>query len=280
MRSAQDIFARILNRAGILKYYNVNAPVNFNGKKIVVPVHGNDGFSNLYIEKDFDYHVYDFFRREISNGIFLDIGANIGQTLLRVKSINIDQPIVCVEPSPACVDYLLELKSLNSFNSAMIIPAAIFDEGGIRKLYTRSSIHHDTGASLVNEDRPGWFGDDGFIMVNAINGAALAQQVPGKISFIKVDVEGAELPVLKTLGEIIKRDQPIVFCEVLDAHDNSVLERNNNLKKEVFQYIVHDLNYKIYRLDTKNKQLIAVDNFPNRLYSISNFEECNYIFKK
>ncbi len=104
MRSPLDIFARILNRMGLLKHFNLRVPINFNGQRIIVPVQGKEGFANLYLGKDYDFAVYEFFKTDIGKGVFLDVGANMGQTFVRVKSLDRQQPIVCVEPSPACVE--------------------------------------------------------------------------------------------------------------------------------------------------------------------------------
>ncbi len=49
-------------------------------------------------------------------------------------------------------NYLQELNASNTFNKVTIIPAALFDNNGVKKLYTRDAT--DTGASLNAEDRP------------------------------------------------------------------------------------------------------------------------------
>lgn len=68
-----------------------------------------------------------------------------------------------------------------------------------------------------------------------------------KISFIKIDVEGAELDVIKGMKHSIIKYQPVIACEVLDCHNlstyNFIQERATELSS-----LLLSLNYSIIKL--------------------------------
>jgi hypothetical protein len=45
----------------------------------------------------------------------------------------------------------------------------------------------------------------------------------GKVDLIKVDVEGAELRVLKGMGELLQIWKPHIVCEVLEGYSVSLI---------------------------------------------------------
>ena len=70
----------------------------------------------------------------VRTGVFLDIGVNLGQTLLKVKAIDPQRPYVGFEPNPACVFYLHELISMNQIQEASIFPVAPAQATGLPQL--------------------------------------------------------------------------------------------------------------------------------------------------
>src|SRR5262245_40272959 len=50
-----------------------------------------------------------------TKGAFIDVGVNVGQTLVKVKSISIDRSYIGFEPNPACLYYVGELIKQNQF---------------------------------------------------------------------------------------------------------------------------------------------------------------------
>ncbi|HZY78214.1 MAG TPA: FkbM family methyltransferase [Cyclobacteriaceae bacterium] len=273
MRSFQNILARVLNRLTVLDKVNLTVPLEFNGSQLKIPVINRIGFDHLYINKDYDFNVYNFFKDKMRAGVFMDVGANRGQTLLKILSIIPQHPVVCIEPSASCVNYLETLKSVNGFRSVTIVPAAIFDKNGIQKLYGAEV--GDTGATLNPAGRQG----QSFVLVNAIVGSELRAIQKEKFSFIKIDVEGEELAVLQTLRDVITSDQPVIYCEVLDAGGDADIP-NNDQKKQRLRNFLTEINYKVCRLDERTNGLVDVDSFPSRAYRPENLDSCNYIFTK
>jgi hypothetical protein len=46
----------------------------------------------------------------------------------------------------------------------------------------------------------------------------------GKVDLIKVDVEGAELRILRGMGELLQRWKPHIICEVLEGYSAALNE--------------------------------------------------------
>jgi FkbM family methyltransferase len=268
--------AKILNRCKILSHFNFIVTVPFNSRTYKIPLLQKAGFSHLYMHRDYDYNVYDHFKNHIAQGIFLDIGASIGQTILKIKAINPDNAIVSVEPNPNCLYYLNDLKKCNQFQNLTIIPAAISDDSGLRKLFILNSF--DTSASLITTYRENYFDPAHYIYVNTIRSEDLSQVLSQPISFIKIDVEGAELNVIRALRSTIIKDKPVIYCEVLDAHNEKMLPKKKELKQSIYSLVTADLNYQIFSFDVKSGQLIKLDGFPDRIYQASNLDACNYVF--
>lgn len=53
---------------------------------------------------------------KLRSGTFLDIGVNLGLTLIKVKSVNADRNYIGFKPNPACVFYIEELKRINKLS--------------------------------------------------------------------------------------------------------------------------------------------------------------------
>ena len=77
---------------------------------------------------------------------------------------------------------------------------------------------------------------DEFMSVNNIN----------KIDFIKMDTEATEDKVLEGALQTIKRDKPIIICEVL-----------YNMIEEKIEKIVREIDYNIYEI--RNNKLFKID---------------------
>jgi FkbM family methyltransferase len=87
-------------------------------------------------------------------------------------------------------------------------------------------------------------------------------KIENKIGFIKIDVEGHELEVIKGSSKIISENMPILLVEIEKRHTNKpVLESINYIK---------NMGYDCFFV--KNKKLISVENLEN------NDSENNYYF--
>lgn len=174
-------------------------------------------------------------------GTFYDVGVNFGQTLAKVKTLESDRVYVGFEPSPFCQHYLSRLMKCNAWPSVTICPCALFDRDML--LPMSGAAEGEAAATLIADLRPG--SKSSTTLVPAFRYAAVAEALPhGKVGIIKIDVEGAEVEVIRSLSGLIARDLPVITLEVLPLKgtDTSFREsRNAELKTllEGLGYVLH-----------------------------------------
>lgn len=149
-------------------------------------------------------------------GVFWDVGANVGQTLIKLLSLDPARGYVGFEPQLECAFILDDFIARNGLTHARILPVALGDAAGVTTLYAGSATDEMAstkpgyaGAQPVTpKSVPVLRGDD----VQAVLGT-------GPVGIIKIDVEGAELDVLRGLAGVIARDRPAIVFEVLPNYE-------------------------------------------------------------
>lgn len=188
-----------------------------------------------------------------NKGIILDVGANIGITAIPMARKFNAARIYAFEPishnfnNLNRVIKLFGVKNVTSQKVAlgeftaeveMVTPV----QGGVIK----------QGLSKINDhDTPGRLEKVKIINLDSI-------PFKGKVTAIKIDVEGHELQVLKGAGKILSKDKPIIYCELWDS-----------IRAEVVAYM-QTYGYKSYIFDESLNKLV--------LYTTQ--EDCNFFFLK
>lgn len=141
-------------------------------------------------------------------GDVIDVGAfhGIYPRILAPKAVVGDR-LVCFEPDRRPWARLLSNLSTASalFPQAMFLglPLAIGDGGGIRVSYPMGSRGHPSFGSV-----------DGHFSEPSIRVDALVELMALRPTFVKIDVEGAELEVLAGMAATLRRWRPVVYLEV------------------------------------------------------------------
>jgi FkbM family methyltransferase len=152
----------------------------------------------------------------VSRGTFIDIGANVGQTLLKVKALFSDVVYVGFEPNIHCAGYISALISSNNFQECSIFPVGLGCEEKITPLFYEH--HADPKATVIDNFR----GNEHAllrqtVMIRDAGKFLAALRIPD-IAIIKIDVEGYEAAVLSGVHDILQHQRPFVMCEVLCTH--------------------------------------------------------------
>ncbi|WP_342087797.1 FkbM family methyltransferase [Dyadobacter sp. OTU695] len=230
---------------GLTRHVNFTASIKRNNKSFKIPVVNNIGLSNFAAEDD------GWFLQLVkaidlpAGSSFIDVGVNVGQSLVAFRSYR-DNPYYGFEPSPHCAFYVNKLIKVNKLRNTHLIPAGLSSSAEILKFYCK--VGADSSATMVGELRPGHYSEEDISYVPVFPFDELGLDGMPDISFIKIDVEGAELEVLTGLKQTLQKYNPVITCEVLDCHNaetnlHILQERANQLVK-----LVKSLNYTIYRI--------------------------------
>ena len=172
----------------------------------------------------------------------IDIGANIGSVSLPLAKIFTRSSIFSVEPTYYAFNKLVTNLSLNPDLKKRIIAFnfLINNNNKTRNVYSswnftntgkKHSVHFGS-LKKINKK-------------NIISLDELIKKINKKIDFIKIDVDGFELKVLRSGAKYIKKFKPIIHLEFAPyLHSGS-----NNSPVQLINYIKQKLNYNFYNED-------------------------------
>lgn len=211
---------------------------------------------------------------------FIDIGANIGQTLLDFYAHHPEGRYVGFEPNPACVFYLNELIAINHLKTFQIFPVALGDRTACLPFY-RGETQMDSMATLENTMYKDRNTVSEFVPVFAFDDlvSAIGDE---RISLIKIDVEGAELKTLRGMQSTLQRWRPIVLREVLLPIAGSDVTAKTRRDEDLMQFLTAS-HYEVFRVrrDDGDRRVIGLERerrFPTEIWSPEKAALCDYLF--
>lgn len=151
----------------------------------------------------------------LREGLFLDVGANTGQTLRRILAMDPTRHYLGFEPQSDCVFFLKNFIQTNNLENHTILPIGLSNRTGPIKLYMRHD-SADATASTVDGFRPeDFYSRSDYIYVTTGDQILQDLGVLG-CAIIKIDVEGGEPEVIEGFARTLSRHRPFVFFEVLN----------------------------------------------------------------
>lgn len=177
-------------------------------------------------------HDPDFaaFRKIAGEGLFLDVGASIGQSALSFRIFNKASPILSLEPLPSHRSDLEFVRRVIQGHSFMMAGAAeetrratlFVPMLGAYELPAESSLRRqDAAAVLARLEKEGI--DPDRLRLNEVEvELRRLDELELAPSFIKIDVEGAEVEVLEGLRETIARSHPALMLERSERIDQVI----------------------------------------------------------
>ncbi len=182
-------------------------------------------------------------------GCVIDVGVNVGLYLVKLKAISSNINYYGVDPNPACTFYTQELIRLNSFKNAKLFTFALGESKEILSFYA-SRLGDGTG-SLIKEHQSHNNMEYSFDTI-VLTGDSLVNvlQLKEDISVIKIDVEEAELYVLRGLEQTIKKYTPYIYIEILFT----ATQEQNNRAMKICKFL-QNINYSIIGINRDTKKL-------------------------
>lgn len=148
----------------------------------------------------------------------IDVGANIGYYTLLAASRLPRGAVHAFEPWPTLFARLETACRSNGFHHVVLNQAAVSDRDGVTRLYlptTSATDAHLSNASLVE----GFAASNRHIEVTTLRlDTYVARRGLRHLDLVKVDAEGAELAVLRGLGQLLFELKPDLILEVLEPY--------------------------------------------------------------
>lgn len=161
----------------------------------------------FYCKSDSSDHVLEYLGSSIH---IFDIGANIGQTSFNMfrkqKEKGLDPVIYAFEPYPRTFEKLKTNTDLNNDSAVKAYNLGIGEKQGM--LYMIQHSPSNSGGFRMTEDKQ----DSVEVAVITFDEFVLEHGIP-TVDFIKIDVEGFEVQVLKGALQSINRFRPVIIFE-------------------------------------------------------------------
>jgi FkbM family methyltransferase len=215
------IMARALNalyyRTGIKVFRKIS-----NKLALGIPVKVNDIWYTLTCVSDlpglvpeYEQEVFDKLFKVLRPGsVFIDVGAHIGRYSFPIaKLVSENGLVIAIEPDPLAFKALLMGVKLNNLRNVLALNIALGDSEGkailCQKLATAAS-------SIIEFDKC-----QRFVEVPLKRFDSVVEELRLKrVDAIKIDVEGAEIQVLKGAVNTITRFKPFIVIEVRNSNTN------------------------------------------------------------
>ena len=148
------------------------------------------------------------------DGIFLDVGANIGYHSLNIASLFPKAECIAFEPHPKIFEQLKENVGLNNFKYLVTHNMAVGDFCGKTKINLTNDTSYNRGLSTILNDKS--LKNESYevnVKITTLD-EFLDHDKKNRISVMKIDTQGYEYQVLKGALDIIHQSRPIILMEI------------------------------------------------------------------
>jgi FkbM family methyltransferase len=153
---------------------------------------------------------------------FLDVGAHIGKYAVRVANmVGNEGNVVAVEPNKDNFEVLVRNIELNQLQNCIPLNLAAYHTNRDVSLFLGPSSAEHT----IKED----LGKGSYKVKARALDDVLKEIGIEKVDLVKLDVEGAELEVLKGLERTLEKGNPVLVVEILKKDEHKVIDYLHNL---------------------------------------------------
>lgn len=253
----------LLHRFTIFVTRHFVIPLLENATHFVTPPDDPVNFRIKLLLKAWEPETVDYVKQRLRKGmVAVDVGAHVGYyTRLFAELVGPKGKVIAFEPNPET--YRLLLRNIENKNNISVFPFAIGEEEGLMELFdaiietggSSLRIHERKRESLKELTKNELAPRSGLnlppktylVEVKRADRVLNYQQFDGQIDLLKVDVEGAEVSVLRSFGDVLDKVREVI-CELSPDHlhsfGTSIYELLGLLKEKNFTQI-GIVNYEI-----------------------------------
>lgn len=189
-------------------------------------------FLSIYVEyKDIFYHGIYHFESDKAQPIIIDGGGCIGMSVLYFKSIFPESKITCFEPDPTIFRILKENLAVNKIDGVSLVNAGLaMDEGVV-------------GFNSDNVDGGKIVGKEG--SNTKVRTVRLSNYIDNTVDFLKLNIEGQELPVLEEVeraGKLKNIGKMVIEYHGWPTEKQGLGDLLTILDRNGFRYLIHDFD--------------------------------------
>jgi FkbM family methyltransferase len=182
-----DLRQLIVLRAKLRRYPRFQeAHIRFNGCDIVIPDAASflSNFSEIFVNKIYDFNWGN------PDPVIIDLGANVGLSVLYFKRRFPHAHITAFEADPKIYEYLKLKIHGNGHNDVVLINKAVWNRDGVIQFSSEGADGGQIGIEGEN-----------VVQVKAVNIANVLRET--KCDFLKMDIEGAEEKVIPACADLL-----------------------------------------------------------------------------
>lgn len=265
----------LLNKLGAGGIFNFTITKVVNKQSFKIPIIRKLGLANSDISEPWMIQLLEKLLTDRKDKAYIDVGVNVGQTLIQLKSVNPAIAYYGFEPNPTCIYYANELVKVNNFKNVTLFPVGISSETSVYELSFFAEDDADSAASMIKDFRKTQkvFRKEYVACFNASE--ILDKYNIPSIGIIKIDVEGAEKEVVDGFKDRIISDQPIIQLEILPVYNENNKERL--IRQKAMEDFFKQINYTIFRIHTNNNNRLASLEEIQTIGIHSNLKWCEYL---
>ena len=203
--------------------------IRLHGQDVLIPIVEGQGYQHRSTHEPAVDAIFQV-ALSLRPGTFVDVGANVGQTLIKVKAVEPGRSYIGFEASPFCCYYLSRLIAENAYQDCVLVPYALSDHSGTASFHFSGIA--DAQATIIGDFWTKKNARENKMTVLLGRGDdVLASMGTSRVGIIKIDVEGGELEVVRGMDRVLRNDRPLVIIEVLPyIIDLSTLDEDSREK--------------------------------------------------
>ncbi len=192
----------------------------------------NEMYNEIFIGKAY------YFKTKKNKPLIIDIGANIGMSVLYFKALYPDSKIICFEPNPDVFQVLLKNINANKLTDVTAVNAAVLNINTVKDMYIEAGFDGtDTLGGSLHKD---WGNrrNANVIKVKVVNAE---EYIQSEVDFMKIDAEGSEQKILTAIQNKIR----LINEFFIEFHGTKSLLSENDLGAIVELLISNHYDFKL-----------------------------------